>query len=232
LIISEKYNKILWLVRDKWYTMSYMKSLSLARPLVLATVGLPGSGKSFFARQFSETFGAPVVSADRLRFVAGSETIAPLASYIMEELFKTQKTFIVDGLAATRTERVELRKAAKAKGYDVLLIWVQTDATTSQYRSMRRSKRREDDKYNSPLTSEEYDRQARRFYAPIASEPVVVVSGKHTYATQARIVLKKLVAPRAEDARARTIVGRPGHSINEEPDHNDGPTPRRNVLVR
>lgn len=209
-----------------------MKSLSLAKPLVLATVGLPGAGKSFFARQFSETFGAPVVSADRLRHMTGGDAVAPLAGYLMEELFKTQKTFIVDGMAATRADRVELRKAAKAKGYDVLLIWVQTDATTAQYRSMKRSSRREDDKYNVALTSEEYDRQARRFYAPIASESVVVVSGKHTYATQARIVLKKLVAPRAEDIKARSIVGRPGHAINEESDRNDSQQPRRNVLVR
>ncbi len=209
-----------------------MKSLSLARPLVLATVGLPGSGKSFFARQFSETFGAPVASADRLKHLVGNEVVTPLARYFMEELFKTQKTFIVDGMAATRAERMELRKIAKAKGYDVLLIWVQTDATTSQYRSMKRSDKREDDRYNGSLTADEYEREAKRFYPPIASEPAVVISGKHTYATQARIVLKKLVTPRIEDAKARTIVGRPGHSINEEPDRNGTMPPRRNVLVR
>lgn len=232
LIISEKYNKILWLVRYKWYTMSYMKSLSLARPLVLATVGLPGSGKSFFARQFSETFGAPVISANRLRHVAAHEAVVPLAAYFMEELFKTQKTFIVDGLAATRAERVELRKVAKSKGYDVLLVWVQTDTTTSQYRSMKRSSRREDDMYNPMLTAEDFAREARRFYPPIASEPTVVISGKHTYATQARVVLKKLVTPRTEEAKARAIVGRPGHSVNQKPENGDTTPPRRNVLVR
>ncbi len=219
-----------------------MKSLSLAKPLVIVTVGLPGAGKSFFARQFSETFGAPIVSGDRLRHMlgagsgrdtSGQQVVEQLAHYQIEELFKTQKTFIVDGFGATKPQRAFLRKQAKDKGYGTLLVWVQTDPATSQYRSMKRSKRKEDDKYNLPLTQEDFTHVSRRFQAPLAVESSVVISGKHTYATQARIVLKKLVAPRQADAKIQPIIGHENRPVasDSEP-RSSSPPSRRSVLIR
>jgi len=209
-----------------------MKSLSLAKPLVLVTIGLPGAGKSFFARQFSETFSAPVISYDRMRHVLSSvvdqardtqNLLGELAAYQLDELFKTKKSFMLDGAGATRTQRAELRKLARAAGYDVLLIWVQTDNSTSKYRSMKRSARRTDDRYNSSLSADEYDQFAKRFTSPQKNEAYVVISGKHTYAAQARIVLKKLVAPR----EAQPIVGHGGRKPAD-----DASPPRRGILVR
>ena len=73
-----------------------MKSLSLAKPLVLVVIGLPGAGKSFFARQFSETFGAPMVSGDRIRHVLGvsngrnpsGQQMVALSNYNSDYLFE------------------------------------------------------------------------------------------------------------------------------------------------
>lgn len=209
-----------------------MKSLSLSKPLVLITIGIPGSGKSFFARQFSETFSAPVVSYDKLRHLLFANSafnkqeqdlINTIADSEMEELLKTQKTFIIDGGGASKVQRMDLRKKAHAAGYDTLLIWVQTDKNTAKYRSMKRSSRRNDDKYNASLSSEQYDHLEKRFTQPQPTEAVVVISGKHTYPTQAKVVLKKLVTPRAE--AAQTIVN---HG-NRTP---DASAPRRNVIIR
>ena len=209
-----------------------MKSLSLSKPLVLITVGVPGSGKSFFARQFSETFSAPVVSYDKLRhllYPASSfnkqeqETIETIAHLEAEELLKTHKTFIIDGGMNTKAQRMEIRKKAHAAGYDTLLVWVQTDQNTAKYRSMKRSNRRNDDKFNASLSGEAYDQLEKRFHPPQAPEASVVISGKHTYATQAKVVLKKLVTPREEAA----------HSIvNHGARTPDASAPRRNVIIR
>lgn len=209
-----------------------MKSLSLSKPLILIIVGLPGSGKSFFAKQFSETFSAPSVSYDRLRFVIfpgqdftkdEQSTIDQVANFEMDELLKTKKTFIVDGGGLTRSHRLEIRKKAQAKGYDTLLVWVQTDQNTAKYRSMKRSSRRKDDKYNTSLTGQQYEQLAKRFSPPSSNEASIVISGKHTYATQARVVLKKLVTPRANDTQ--TIVNHANRSPNAS-------SPRRNVIIR
>ena len=220
--------------------MAYMKSLSLAKPLVLVIVGLPGAGKSFFARQFSETFSAPVVSINQLAYLLESENgkdeqkkAMQLATYQLEELLKTHKTILVDGIGATQAERVELRKIAKNKGYDVLLVWVQTDTTTAQFRSMRRSKQRLDDKFNASMSAEEYDKAARRFHPPLANEPSIVISGKHTYATQAKIILKKLAGPREAQIAPRTMVSHGTRSSSGSKDQtNNSAASRRNVLIR
>ncbi len=209
-----------------------MKSLSLSKPLVLITIGIPGSGKSFFARQFSETFSAPVVSYDKLRHLLFANStfnkqeqdlINTIADSEIEELLKTQKTFIIDGGGSSKVQRMDLRKKAHAAGYDTLLIWVQTDQNTAKYRSMKRSSRRNDDKYNVSLSSEQYDQLEKRFTQPQPAETVVVISGKHTYPTQAKVVLKKLVTPRAE--AAQTIVNHGSRTPNAS-------APRRNVIIR
>lgn len=214
--------------------MGYMKSLTLNKPLVLAMIGLPGSGKSFFARQFSETFSAPVISYDRLRHIIYPETgygkdeqtlLQQVAYYETDELLKTQKTFILDGGGMARLQRVELRKKFRAAGYDLLLVWVQTDEDTAKYRSMKRSSRHRNDQYNRSLTSEEYNQLARKFSTPLSKEPSVVISGKHTYPTQAKIVLKRLVAPRTEAVNKQPIVNHGGRSPDAEP-------PRRSVIIR
>lgn len=214
--------------------MNYMKSLTLNKPLVLAIIGLPGSGKSFFAQQFSETFSAPTVSYDRLRHILYPNTgyskdeqalLQRIADYEINELLKTRKTFILDGDGMTRMQRAELRKRFRTAGHDLLLVWVQTDKNTAKYRSMKRSARRRDDRYNRSLSSEEYDQLTRKFNPPATNEPSVVISGRHTYPTQAKVVLKKLVAPREEAVNKQPIVNHGDRSPDAEP-------PRRNVIIR
>lgn len=215
-----------------------MKSLSLTKPQVLIIIGLPGSGKSFFARQFSETFSAPVVSYDQIRhgiFEQASydknelSTIQRIADYQLNELLKTQKTVIFDGGGDTRSQRMDLRKRVRGAGYDTLLIWVQTDSATARYRSMKRSSRRIDDQYNQSLSAQQYEYLAKRFTAPISSESSVVVSGKHTYPTQAKVVLKKLVIPREEQANSRLATKHGSDFATRTPER---PLQRRNILIR
>lgn len=184
-----------------------MKSLSLSRPLVILMLGVPGAGKSFFARQFSDTFSAPVVSYDRLRyelfleptFSRDEETIIDrVASTQVEELLKTKKTFIIDGATGTRVSRANIEKIAKSSGYGTLIVWVQTDPQTSKLRSLKRNPKRPFDEYSVSLTAEVYEKLAKHLNPPLPREPYIVISGKHTYSTQAKMVLNKLVSPRDE----------------------------------
>jgi predicted kinase len=168
-----------------------MKSLSLTQPHILIMVGVPGAGKTFFAEKFAETFSAPYISLEKIIPYTTSDTDASIIlQHQFAELLKTRRTFIVEGNTDARTEREALSRKAKAAGYETLIVWVQTDPTTAKYRSVRDTK----NKINRTLTSEEYDRIIKRFTPPNAIEKPTVVSGKHTYATQAKIILKKLTA--------------------------------------
>jgi len=182
-----------------------MKSLSPSRPLVILVIGLPGSGKSFFSRQFAEMFGAPLVSMDYIRHVISPDSqfnpdedavVGTLAQNEVTELLKTGKTFIIDGGVNSKTGRQSVAREAKQHGYGILTIWVQTDEPTSQARSSRRSSKRDADQFNAAMGSQEFERYRKQFTVPTPAENIIVISGKHTFTTQARIVLKALVAPR------------------------------------
>ncbi|HEV7952259.1 MAG TPA: ATP-binding protein [Candidatus Saccharimonadales bacterium] len=172
-----------------------MKSLSLNRPHMIIMVGLPGSGKSFFAENFAQTFNAPFISLEKIiPFTTNNSAALALMQHHTDEILKTNRSIIIEGGASTRVEREALVRKAKVAGYDTLIVWVQTDPATAKIRSVRDSK----NKINRTLSADEYDRIVKRFTPPNNLEKPTVISGKHTYATQAKIVLKKLSAARAE----------------------------------
>lgn len=199
-----------------------MKSLSPTKPHVIIPIGIPGSGKTFFAQQFAETFNAPYIHIEKIVRLSGASLTAAhkLAGYQLRELLKTKQSIIIEGLADTHAERTALAKQLEAAGYSLLLVWVQTDPVTAEQRATKRSK----DKTNRILTLDQFDRLSRRFAMPSGAEPTLVISGKHTYASQARSVLKRLSAPR------ETPTPTPA-ATRHTPELNAVPV-RRNITIR
>ncbi len=198
--------------------LSYMKSLSLSQPHLLITVGIPGSGKSTFAEKFAATFNAPFVDYSQIMEIAGQNTNVSdaYAGYLLKELFKTGHTIIFDGPTATRAERSALKDLAATAGYKSLFIWTQTDKETAKARFIKEHR-----KSGRIVTGSQYDALLKEFSPPNAKEhPTVVVSGKHTYATQAKAVLKNLTASRRP--------GKPGSSR----DHASITVHKRNITTR
>ncbi len=197
-----------------------MKGLSLSRPMVMIIVGIPGAGKSHFARQFADVFQTPLVSFDKIRHMLFSEPsftkdeellVASLMNDQIQELYKTKKSFIVDGAVNSKMARAEIERSARKHDYSYLTIWVQTDADSSKYRSVTRNARRAGDAYNTAMTEDQFTNMAKRINPPHGNEHYVVISGKHTFATQAKIVLQKIVAPRQAAAPiSRSSTQRPG----------------------
>jgi len=175
-------------------------------------VGPPGSGKTFFADKFAETFGAPYIRFDAIAKLAkDTTTVDSLVDYQLKELLKTRLSIIIENNIGTRASRAELTKKAKAAGYETLLIWVQTDPLTAKSRLTSGS---------HAVSSDAYDQRAKRFAQPTPSEKSIVISGKHTYATQAKVVLTKLSTPRAEISTHKLAPARVE------------PSGRRNITIR
>lgn len=186
------------------YNCGSMQGENTAKPLLLVTVGLPGSGKSFFARRFADTFGAPLISFDEIRdglFEQQSYSndedyiVARVAGLQLRELIKTKKTIVIDGGHNPKVSREELSRVARTAGYTTLVIWIQADERIAKSRAMKRRQNKDDDQFNRSLTDEEFTTLSRRFTAPNERESYVVVSGHHTYPTQAKVVLKRLAKP-------------------------------------
>lgn len=153
-------------------------------------VGMPGSGKSAFARQFAATFNAPLIDYVSLgQLVRGDLELAyGVADYVVDQLLKTNQSVIIDGPGDKQADRREIVRLAHHHGYTPLFIWVQTEPTTAENRAVRQK--------GATMSKAEYDERVAGFEFLTNVEPVLVISGKHTFATQARIVLKKLVTQR------------------------------------
>lgn len=188
-----------------------MKPLTTATPHVIIMVGIPGAGKSAFAEHFAKTFQAPLISLSQLMQTGkvNATTATALSAVLLEELLKTQRTLIFDGPTYTKASRIDLVRYISAAGYQPLLVWVQTESVEAKRRA---TKRRPD---NTQLTPDEFDSAIKRFTPPTVAEKPVVISGKHTYASQLKIVLKRLA----------------GQARPETPDL-PRPRPSRNIILR
>lgn len=179
-----------------------MEPITLPNPTIIQVVGLPGAGKSFFASQFAETLGAPIVSRDKIRWLLFSHhgythdeefIVSQVADMLIAELIKTHKTFILDGGYNSRAARDRLDALAKKHSYRVITVIVQADELAAKTRSIKRSGNKSVDKYKQPLTVQMFEKQVKAYQPPTINSNNVVISGKHTYNTQARAVLKKIV---------------------------------------
>ena len=180
--------------------MNDMKSLHLSVPHIIATVGMPGAGKTQFSEKFAETFGAPRIGTDILETLGGeADATNEAALQLLKEFLKSKQTIVYDGASEKRVSRAELARAARLAGYKILFVWVQTDLATAKARWEKLH--HSDDRA--------FEQLMRQFSAPHPSEPYVVISGRYTYSTQAKTVLRKLSAPRAASTAATSVAAAP-----------------------
>lgn len=185
-----------------------MKSLSLTTPRVIFLLGIPGAGKTFFAKKFSETFSAPFVEAEAIRYTISEEpsftpheqhAVDIIAENQLKELLKTKKTILYEGGLESRAARTRLAKLVRESGYEPMFVWVQTEPATAKQRATR-GVRSQNSTQTYTISETRYEQLVNRFTAPNESEKAVVISGKHTYASQAKIILKRLAAARQQAA--------------------------------
>jgi predicted kinase len=171
-----------------------MKDLQLTPPLLIIVMGGPGSGKTFFGRQFSEQFNLPRISEDVIRFELFEqpqfnadelEITGRVTHYALAQIMKTQQTVVCEGMYLQLEQRKQLYELASICGYHTLTIWLQTDTATAVNRVVRRDRR-------STNIMKTLDR-------PVAKEPILVISGKHTYRSQSIAVLKKITLMYSEN---------------------------------
>lgn len=176
--------------------------LSGMQPLLVLVVGIPGSGKSFFARQFADSYR--FFNIDVGRYEGQLEGLKPsnkevtelakrLTDSTFEQALKSFKHIVLEGPFNSAKEReAVLRKATKA-GFGTLIVWVQTDEETAEARALNRDRRRPDDKNSLNLSRAELDVLTKSFQKPNPKkENFVVISGKHDFKSQGVIVLKKI----------------------------------------
>lgn len=197
-----------------------MKPAVISKPHLIIMIGIPRSGKSFFAEHFADTFKAPIISFDKLRneifsnpsFTKDEDIIInKVANNLLGEVLKTKRTVIYDGQTNLRAERIAISKIARDADYDPLFIWVQTEPASAKKRALKTNVEK------PAIDDNDFENLLKHFSAPHRNEKAIVISGKHTYASQLKIVLKNLVQP---------------HEVKNEQVNIIHPPKRRNYLIR
>jgi predicted kinase len=177
-----------------------MAKATPVKPLLIMMYGFPGSGKSYFARQMTDFMQIAHIQGDRIRGELFSEPrydkqenaiVSQLMNYMTEEFLSSGVSVIYDDSTYRLSQRMALREMARKKGAVPLLIWLQIDADSSYVRLDKRDRRRSEDKYSRDYTEESYAKMLGTLQNP-SNEDFIVLSGKHTFASQRSAVFKRL----------------------------------------
>lgn len=212
------------------------------KPFLLLLYGFPGSGKTYFARQFCENVQAAHLQADRIRGELfenprydqqENEVVAHLMNYMTEEFLSAGLSVVYDVNSTRVAQRRRLYDVARRHRAIPLLVWFQMDAETAFERNVKRDRRRADDKYAAPLDRSSYEDLLGRMQNPAAGEDYAVVSGKHLFNMQQSAVVAKLRSLGSlgdDDANSRVI--KPGlvNLVPKGPGRFDAS--RRNIYIR
>ncbi len=220
-----------------------MTKVAPTKPLLILLYGYPGSGKTYFARQLTQHLQAAHVHGDRIRGELfdkprydkeENEVIAQLMDYMTGEFLNAGLSVVYDTNAMRAGQRRLLRDMARKVHAQPLLIWFQIDTESSFARTQNRDRRRSDDKFAAPYDRAFFDRIAGAMQNP-QSEDYIVISGKHTFATQLSAIMKRLRelgnVPSTNDVNAKVV--KPG-LVNLIPNPAAGRVDlaRRNIMIR
>lgn len=149
----------------------------------LLVFGAPCSGKTTFAEKFADKFGLAFFNIDE--FAIKGALSRPNTLLVLEQIAKTRATVILEGGIGTEKKREEVREVFKNAGYEVSLIWIQTDINTLRARMKKRYK-------TVAEAKSAFDDASSKLEAPTEAEKPIILSGKHTFETQTKHVLAGL----------------------------------------
>lgn len=176
---------------------------SASKPVLLATLGYPGAGKTYFSRKFSKEFHILHVNSDRIRkamfgkpkYNQEENTILfRVIDELVEEALSTGISVLYDTNAVKRDYRVLLERVAKKYRAHFFLLWFRAPLSVSRERIGTRKKCRTKtcSLYHPPVPLAVLHRLQREIEEPTSREPTIIINGADTYAQQKKALLNAL----------------------------------------
>jgi predicted kinase len=177
-----------------------MNKVVLSKPILICLYGYPGAGKTYVSRHLAEALHVAHINSDRIRGelfqsprydVQENAIINHLMTYMAEEFLSAGVSVIFDSNAMRIAQRRKLKELAKKHHTEFMLVWLQIDPESALYRTQNRDRRTNDDRFAQPHTSESFSEFIRNMQNPL-EENYLVISGKHTFATQKSAIVSRL----------------------------------------
>jgi len=100
------------------------------KPYCFVFIGLPGSGKSTLASEFSETFNAPICSADFFHMKDGKYNWKPenvgkaheACKFMFQKCINNEESVIVDNTNVKPSDYIYYIDTAEEAGYQIFFV--------------------------------------------------------------------------------------------------------------
>lgn len=172
-------------------------------PHLFATLGYPGSGKTFFALNFAKQGNAVHLNSDKVR-----HEMFPVPRYSTKEnkdVFEAMDkkaaealsrglSVIYDANSTKRSYRQRLRQIALSAGAEYLMLWFETPVAVAMSRIAKRKDLCDEAQrvYEVAIDESVLTRLKEAQEPPGPDEPYVVLDGQAPYETQIKEIQKYL----------------------------------------
>lgn len=172
-------------------------------PMLFATLGYPGSGKTHFSRKFAREFHLLHLNSDRIRKSMfkkpkynwyENQLVFGVMDAIVEEALAAGVGVIYDANSTLKEYRKHLRGVAKEHSASFFLLWFQIPATTAKKRLgiRKRCTTKVCALYHPPFPLEKFELLRAKIEEPKKTEPHIIINGADTYAKQKKVLLNAL----------------------------------------
>jgi len=177
-----------------------MQEVIFKTPILFATLGFPGSGKTYFSRKFAKEFHILHLNSDRIRKALfpkpkytqwEHDIVFPLMDMLAEEALGSGISVIFDANSTRRIYRRHMQKMAKKLGASFFLLKFQIPISIAKERlgTRKRCTRKVCQDYHPPVPAEVFERLRKTIEEPTAKEPTIFITGTDTYAKQKKAVI-------------------------------------------
>ena len=167
----------------------------MKKPLLIATLGYPGSGKTYFSERLAKEYNLFHLNSDRIRFeLFPNPTFKPeehrvvfgFMDYLAEELLKLGVSVVCDANTNKRTHRNKFFRLAKKRNARYVLVHISTPVELAEKRLIQRKKitSKEKQKFYRSIDVSVLHLLKKEIELPSLSEPVITIDGKKNFTEQ------------------------------------------------
>lgn len=175
----------------------------MTKPVIVSFVGIPGSGKTTFARQLADELHAVLLNSDSIRLsmwktlegihkthaepderAYGNQLTFGALDYAAAQILGAGMSVVYDCNANKFSDREQQHKAAHTHGATSVVIRIEVPHTIALERVQHRAERHDQRRISAARASVVLDGFAREIEEPLETEKVIRISGDMPFTEQ------------------------------------------------